>query len=416
MAWFNKLSLNQKVIVGCYMVATLFSVPLFLTLLANGQTALAIVLPLILLGVTFPIAVYVRTTLTSSFDEIVSLTSRVAKGDFTVRLEESGALGELSSSINSMIEKLKKILTEASGISRHVKDTSRGISDKNEELKTVMMQVALSSNELAAGANVISQDVSGMTESIQDIEEKVSNYTNTTKDMNQRSIHTLSLVESGRKSVEKQGEGMRKNIDATSKVAQTIEALSKNAQGISKITKTISELAEQTNLLSLNASIEAARAGEHGKGFAVVAQEVRKLAEESTSSTQEVFSLVRSIETSINDAIQNIEINWEVVRLQDQTIRETEQIFAQIVQSVQYITNQISNFSQESDVMLEGAHKISSAIQNISSITQESAAGTQQVSASMNEQIGSIHAVTEETEKMKLAVFQLEKTIQIFKF
>ncbi|QSF43227.1 methyl-accepting chemotaxis protein [Paenibacillus tianjinensis] len=416
MNWMTKLPLKQRIVAGCYLVAALFAVPVLITMVIMGKIILGIVLVAALAGLTYPLARYVERTLTSSFDDISNVTHTIAKGDFTLRADENGSMGEVSRSFNTMIDKLKKILTEASQITRHVMDASRGIEDKNHNLKIVMAQVASSSNELAQGANEISVDIADMTDSIKDIETKVSNYTSSTKEMNKRSIHTLELVEKGRLSVDTQAEGMRKNIEATNKVASTIETLSQNARGISMIAKSITEIAEQTNLLSLNASIEAARAGEHGRGFAVVAQEVRKLAEESTSSTKEVFSLVRSIEADIKQAVENIAINEEVVQVQNEMIVETAHIFSQIVQSVQYITEQISAFSAESDLMLESALKISSAIENISAITQQTAAGTEEVSAAMNEQINALQSVADETDKMTQAVFQLQKTIHIFKF
>ncbi|MEC0242288.1 methyl-accepting chemotaxis protein [Paenibacillus dokdonensis] len=416
MSWLKNLPMSQRVIAGCYLVAALFALPALIIFILIGEIIIGVVFVVVLAALTFPLARFVERTLTSSFESIANVTAGIAKGDFTNRVDESGSMGDVSRSFNSMVDKLKKILTDASGITRKVIEASRGIADKNQELKTVMASVASASNELAIGANEISGDVAGMTESIQDIELKVGNYAHSTKEMKKQSELTLSFVEKGRQSVDKQAEGMRKNVEATENVAKTIDALSKNAYGINKITKTISELAEQTNLLSLNASIEAARAGEHGRGFAVVAQEVRKLAEESTASTQEVFGLVKSIELGIHQAIENIQVNEEVVRLQNDMIREAEQIFSHIVESVQYITEQINAFSNESDLMLESAQKISGAIQNISAITEESSAGTEQVSASMNEQMKSIEAVVDETEAMRQAVFQLQKTIQIFKF
>jgi methyl-accepting chemotaxis protein len=416
MSWLKNLPLSQRVMAGCYLVAALFALPALIIFILIGEILIGAAFVIIFAALTYPLARYIEKTLTSSFDSIANATASIAKGDFTNRVDESGSMGDVSRSFNSMVDKLKKILNDASSITRQVMDSSRGIADKNQELKTVMATVATSANELAVGANEISSDVAGMTESIQAIELKVGNYAASTKEMKQQSEITFSLVEKGRQSVEKQAEGMRQNVEATENVAKTIDTLSKNAQGITKITKTISELAEQTNLLSLNASIEAARAGEHGLGFAVVAHEVRKLAEESTASTQEVFSLVKSIEQSIHQAIDNIKINEDVVQQQNERIREAEQIFAHIVESVQYITEQITSFSNESDLMLDSARKISAAIQNISAITEQSSAGTEQVSAAMNEQMKSIEAVVDETEAMRQAVFQLQKTIQIFKF
>lgn len=416
MSWFNKLPISSKITAACYMVALLFAVPMLLTLIMLGKSLIGILLVSLLAILTYPLSRFVQNALTHSFEDISNVSSKIAKGDFTFKVEEVGGMTDLSRTFNSMVDRLRKILQETSEITRQVMNSSRDITNKNHDLIQVMNQVSLSSNELALGANEISEGVSEMTGSIREIELKVSNYTDSTKVMNQRSQETLSLVEQGRVSVANQSAGMQRNIEATGKVADSIEALAKNAKGISKITETISELAEQTNLLSLNASIEAARAGEHGAGFAVVAQEVRKLAEESTSSTREVFSLVRSIEHDVKLAGQNIKINEEVVRQQTEMIQEAEQIFLQIVNSVQYITEQISAFSKESDAMLESAQNISTAIQNISAITQESAAGTEQVSASMNEGINSIQKVADEADAMTDAVFQLQKTINIFKF
>ncbi|MFC3745812.1 methyl-accepting chemotaxis protein [Paenibacillus sp. GCM10012306] len=416
MDWMYKLPLKQRIVAGCYLIAALFSIPVLVTFIILGKIVIGIILVVLLTTLTYPLSRFVERTLTSSFDDISNVTHTISKGDFTQRADENGSMGDISRSFNTMIDKLKTILTDASQITRQVMDASRGIEDKNQNLKIVMSQVATSSNELAQGANEISSDIAGMIDSIKDIETKVSNYAYSTKEMNKKTIHTLELVEQGRQSVDTQSEGMRKNIEATQKVADTIDALSHNARGITMITKTITEIAEQTNLLSLNASIEAARAGEHGRGFAVVAHEVRKLAEESTASTKEVFSLVRSIEADIKEAIANITINEEVVQVQNEMIIQTAQIFGQIVQSVQYITEQIAAFSSESDLMLDSALKISSAIENISAITQQTAASTEEVSASMSEQINALESVAEESEKMTSAVFQLQKTIHIFKF
>lgn len=416
--WYYSLSVRNKLLITTYFNLALFAIVTILTTaLAGGPVVAIAIVSLVLAAAAYPTVVFIEKGITQSYDEIAGAAYRIAKGDFTQKIDTSSnsGVGELGHSFNSMVDKLREILTETSNIIRHVADTSRSIFDKNNSVQTAMEQVAASAGELATGANEISEDVADMSNSINEIEEKVSAYANSTKEMNTRSEQTIAIVDRGREALEIQAEGMQRNVEATAKVSSTIEELARKAQGISAITTTISDIAEQTNLLSLNASIEAARAGEHGRGFAVVAQEVRKLAEESTASTKQVFTLVKSIDEGIRLAINNMKINEDVVKLQAEHIRQSELIFQEIEQSIQFITNQIYAFSQESDAMLESARQISGAIQNISAITQQSAAGTEQVSASMNEQIASVQAVVQETERMLTMATQLQRTIQVFK-
>lgn len=416
--WYYSLSVRNKLLVTTYLHLALFAiVTILMTAILGGKVLAALIGAVVLAIAAFPFVSFIERSITHSFNEISGAAYRIAKGDFTQKIDTSSSsgMGELGHSFNSMVDKLRDILTETSNIIKHVADTSRSIFDKNNNIQTAMEQVAASANELATGSNEISEDIMDMSESITEIEEKVAAYAHSTKEMNEKSKQTIALVDKGREALEVQAEGMQRNVEATSQVAATIEDLARKAQGISAITTTISDIAEQTNLLSLNASIEAARAGEHGRGFAVVAQEVRKLAEESTTSTKQVFHLVKSIDEGIQEAINNMKVNEEVVKLQTEHIRQSELVFKEIEQSVSFITEQIYAFSQESDAMLESAQKISSAIQNISAITQQSAAGTEQVSASMNEQIASVQAVVQETERMLTMATQLQRTIQVFK-
>lgn len=418
MNWFQRQSFTRKLQTASFTVIIIFSLALlFLLLQSDVNKVLGIIVILVIIGLSYPFIKWLESSLTEPIDNLSRIALNISKGDFTqkVTISSDDALGELGNSFNKMMDKLKEILNETTTISKHVSNSSREIYTKNHNLMDILQQVTTSTNELAAGAGQISEDVSGISASIKDIEEKVMSYANSTQEMNLRSETTLQLVERGQKAVESQGLGMKSNIEATVNVSHTIDDLAKQTEGIHSITKTISEIAEQTNLLSLNASIEAARAGEHGKGFAVVAQEVRNLAEASSASTKEVFSLVRGIEHGIKQAIKNIKVNEKIVNTQNELILETEKVFAEIVHSIQFITEQIYAFAKESDSMLDGANKISASMESISSITQQSAAGTEEVSASMNEQIASVQAMVEESEKMTQMVTQLQRTIQVFK-
>ncbi|WP_346010367.1 HAMP domain-containing methyl-accepting chemotaxis protein [Paenibacillus sp. SYP-B3998] len=349
--------------------------------------------------------------------ELSRIALNISKGDFSqkVAVTSDDTLGQLGQSFNKMIDKLRDILRDTGSISKQVFQTSRDIYTKNESFRTVLEQVSISAHELASGAGQISEEVSGVSITTKNIESKVVTYSGSAKEMKTRSDQMMALVEKGRTSVESQGAGMKRNVEVTQQVSETINLLAQQAAGISSVTRSISEIAEQTNLLSLNASIEAARAGEHGRGFAVVAQEVRKLAEESTSLTREVFGFVKSIEQGIRDAIHSIQVNEDVVKKQTLLIDQTEIVFAEIVGSVGFISEEITRFAEESEQMLTSSEQIASAMENISAITEQSAAGTQEVSASMNEQIATVKGIVIQAEEMTRVVTQLQQTIQIFK-
>jgi len=416
MGWFRSASFVHKLLIGCYTIVAVFSLLFLFT--SRMPFIINLVIVIVVAALCFPFIKRIGKALSVSIEAMARIAFAISKGDFSqkVPVTSNDALGELASSFNKMMERLREILGNTVNISKQVSETSRDMYHKNQNSKEIMTQVSSSTQELATGASEITEGISNISVAIKEIENKITSYAHSTKQMNMLSDKMIELVDKGRSAVESQGAGMKRNVEATGNVSNAIVTLAEKANGISQITKSISEIAEQTNLLSLNASIEAARAGEHGKGFAVVAQEVRKLAEESTTSTKEVFNLVKSIEIGIREALHNIGTNEEIVQLQTKLIGETETIFAEIVSSIQLITNQIYAFASESDIMLESAQTISSTMENISAITEQSAAGTEEVSAAMTEQISAVNTMVQQSEQMTGIVTELQKTIQVFKF
>lgn len=356
-------------------------------------------------------------SLTDTAEDISNVAMQISKGDFSnsVHIQSDDAFGKLGNAFNQMIERLKGIIRETIDSSKHVADSSREIHQSNDHIHHLLQEVSNSVSGLAEGAHMISEQVSESFSAMKEVERKIYRYAESAINMNMHSAQTMEWMDKGAQAVENQAESVKHNVLSTTNVTNTISELAKEAKGIGNITNTISEIAEQTNLLSLNASIEAARAGEHGKGFAIVAQEVRKLAEQSARSAKDVFHLIRNIEKGIQQTQQEMKINESVVMRQAQLIDELENVFLNVRDSISYITSLINDFAKGSQEMIQHIKEVSSSMENISAITQEAAAGTEQVSAAMLEQSRSVQTVVGKSEDMIKVAVQLQKTIQIFK-
>jgi methyl-accepting chemotaxis protein len=418
MNWLRSQSFRAKLQIGYYTIVAFYTVVILVLMLTASVSIIpGLISSLALMLISFPFVGWMERLLTEPIEDVSQIAMKIAKGNLTqtVEVHSNDALGEMGRSFNAMIVKLKELLNETTLISKHVAESSRDIYLKNEGINTMLVEATSSVSSLASGANEISDGVFKSFSAVQDIESKVTEYVESTKEMNSRCVQTLNLVKKGMRAVESQAESVKHNVIATSNVTATIDELVKEASGISAVTRSISDIAEQTNLLSLNASIEAARAGEHGKGFSVVAQEVRKLAEESSRSAKEVFHLVRSIENGIRQVSRNTQINEDIARRQNESIEQMEKVFGEMVESIQYITSRMNEFTGENQKMLDASKVITATMENISAITQHSAAGTEQVSASMLEQTGSVKEVVSQSEQMLKMVTQLQRTIAIFK-
>jgi methyl-accepting chemotaxis protein len=414
----STLSFKKKLQLGCFGIIGLSAVMILILLIApQWNPFLGIVFLILLIAGSIPFVSWFERSLTEPVADLSRVALNISKGDFTqkVIVTSDDTLGQLGQSFNKMIDKLREILQDTGSISKQVFNSSRDIYFKNENFRGVLEQVSVSAHELATGAGQISEEVSRASATSNDIQTNIASYADSAKEMKVRSDQMLKLVEKGMTTVESQGIGMKRNVEVTAKVSETIDSLAKQAAGITNVTKSISEIAEQTNLLSLNASIEAARAGEHGRGFAVVAQQVRKLAEESTALTREVFGFVKSIEQGIGQAISSIEINEDVVNKQTVLIDQTEKVFSEIVDSMRFISVEISGFAEQSSNMLSSSQQIAAAMESISAITEQSAAGTEEVSASMSEQITTVQAIVNQAEEMTRVVTQLQTAIQVYK-
>jgi methyl-accepting chemotaxis protein len=198
-------------------------------------------------------------------------------------------------------------------------------------------------------------------------------------------------------------------------LAKVIKGLGDRSQEIGQIVEVITGIAQQTNLLALNAAIEAARAGEHGRGFAVVADEVRKLAEQSAESAQQITNLIGTIQADTSTAVNVMDSTIQEVSSGIGVVNTAGEAFNRIENLINTVAKQIQEVSAASQQMSVGAMQVVKAIDEISDVSEKTAAGTQNVSAAAQEQLASMEEISASSSSLSKMATELQTLVSRFK-
>jgi methyl-accepting chemotaxis protein len=291
----------------------------------------------------------------------------VAEGDLTVKvsMDKNCDLYELGSNLQTSINELRNALLDVTEVTNAVASASNEISSSSEEM-------AAGAQEQASQTLEVSSAVEQMTKTILE----------TTKNSGfaaQAAKNAGNIAMEGGRVVDETVEGMNRVANVVKKSAETVSALGKSSDQIGEIIQVIDDIADQTNLLALNAAIEAARAGEQGRGFAVVADEVRKLAERTTKATKEIASMIRNIQKDTEEAVVSMKLGTEEVERGKQLADKAGTSLKQIISGSVEVVDMATQLAAASEQQASAAEQISKNIEGIRNVTQESAAGIQQV-------------------------------------
>ncbi|MCW4682729.1 methyl-accepting chemotaxis protein [Bacillus pumilus] len=368
------------------------------------------------------IAVFLNIGLTRSIvTPIKSLSYRakqIAEGNLAVErmdIQRKDEIGGLNESFNQMTDQLISLIKEISNVSSQVETFSIQLDDENKKLMESANQVSVSTDEMANGSQAISEDLQHGVSLIEKMDQHGRKNSERSQTVIQSTEDAIEAVESGKHTLTETKTAIEKNTHATRQIEQSAGEFTQYASGISAMAKTVSDIADQTNLLSLNAAIEAARAGEAGKGFAVVADEIRKLADESSNATRQIFDMVSHIERGIQSISQTVKEGVKLSLQQQDAMDKTSHSFEDIETKAQHIKQEMAVLNDQIVQSTELGGQVLNSIENISAVVEETAAGSEEISASANEQLQSFHQMNKQVEELMNMTARLNETVHRFK-
>ncbi|MFC5447345.1 methyl-accepting chemotaxis protein [Paenibacillus aestuarii] len=385
---------------------------------ASTRHGFLIVISAAALIITIGLALFMTKIISKPLGRLTAGFERIANGDLIVEsiiVKGKDEIAQLAESFNRMKDNLRSLILGLMQTSELLAASSQQLTASAEQTSQAVGHVAQIAETLSSGTDEQTRSVQDSVTAVSDISHGVNQIADNCREASAYALESSSKADEGNLAIASSIEQMNSIQTIMNQLAETIKALGGSSQEIGEISVLISGISAQTNLLALNAAIEAARAGEHGKGFAVVADEVRKLAEQSTSSAEKITKLIAAIQREMNQAVNDMALGTSEVHKGIETIHVAQDSFDQIQRSIHTVTSQIQKVTQASEEMASHTQVVTASFDTILAVTNANAAGTQNVSAATEQQLASMQEITSSSNALSSMATELQENISMFK-
>lgn len=327
--------------------------------------------------------------------ELIKVITAMTNGDFTVQVkagsnDEIGAMSgyveqfietmrQMIASIHTMSDKLNTQAGNSDTISHEMYDASKRQGQSMRELNSTVEQLSLSVGEIAEHATTLAMVVTDTKEDGEQVDKQMQ--------------EAVVVSQSGQSDLQRVSSAMDTINVSVQKLQQSIDEVGKASLEITNITEIIGNIADQTALLSLNASIEAARAGEAGRGFSVVATEIGQLANTSADAVHNIEGFIGQINSLVGDTVKQTKESVENINHSSGLVEDTLHTFDAIFGNIE----QVSTLVRE---MIKKVEKVDDVATNVAAITQEQAASSEEILATCESMVRQVDNITGNSERV----------------
>jgi len=357
---------------------------------------------------------------TTNIRQLTSAGDRIRQGDLSEDLTLQQNLfpdetSDLAKAMNYIQESLRALVGDIRGIAFKVASSAQHLSGTAQEMSASSQQVAETVDQISKGAETQAEMVEESNRLFKEVAMSINLVASSAKKVAESAHQTVETANSGSALAGTSLSSIRQVlVEAESSGKQMVNFVAQ-LQKISKFVEVINGIAQKTNLLALNATIEAARAGEYGHGFAVVAEEIRKLADSTTISSDEITGLVEGIraegqqvQASMAQVIEEMENGREAVD-------RTSQAFTEITDNAVGTRAKANSIAELAEQQIVSAERITRAIEEIDKVVSDNAAATEQVSAATQEQSAAMEELAQSAKDLSSMSETLLKVVKQFK-
>lgn len=360
--------------------------------------------------------------MTNAIKRIVKILEKTAEGDLTnqmtakdvMRMDE---IGRMAQNVQHVTYSLRELIGSVNTSAETLGDSAGKLDGMSEQTATTLDEVARAMTDMAESATRQATETQKVAQEVDKISSRIAQTTQMVEKLNANSAQLNELGDNGTKIVnelEDITENVRKEIGVIYKQTNTTH---ESAQLIRQAVALIASIAEETNLLSLNASIEAARAGESGKGFAVVAEQIKVLSEQSNKSAEDIEEIVSTLLEDSQNAVATMNSVNDIIEVQNAKIEKTKEVFLSVNDSIRESKDAVDKIANAAEHLEHAKERVIVAVDNLNVIatdnaaaTEETAASTQELTATMDEvsrQAVDLHNMSDEM-NVNISKFTIE--------